>query len=99
MSKEKNDYRRFGLSTSTCGLEVGAAVAELETRVIAVARLVRGILDDGVDGRLLDDARRVPAGTAEFRLEAAARADDGRGERQQDGSGYGGGGGTTPHRR
>lgn len=93
-----DSYRYFGLSTSACGLEVGATVAELEARVIAVARFVRGILDDGVDRRLLDDARRVPARTAEFRLEAAARAGDGRGERQQDGGGNGDGG-TTSHRR
>lgn len=48
--------------------EVGAAVSELQASVIAVAGLVAQILDDGVDGRLLDDTRRVPARAAELRL-------------------------------
>lgn len=47
--------------------------------MIAVARFVRGILDDGVDGRLLDDASRVPAGAAELGFQAAAGAGDVRG--------------------
>lgn len=87
------------LPTSASGFEIGATVAELEARVVAVARLVRRVLDDRIDGRLLDDARRVPAGTAEFGLQAAARPDDGhggRGERHQDDRGRRGG--TTSHR-
>lgn len=86
------------LLTSASGLEVGATVAELEARVVAVARLVRGILDDGVYGRLLDDARRVATGTAELGFEAASRVDGGRrghGQRQEDGDGGGGGGVTS----
>lgn len=85
--------------TSASGFEVGATVAELEARVVAVARLVRGVLDDRVYGRLLDDTRRVPAGTAKFGLQATARAGYGRGgddERQQDDRGRRGG--TTSHR-
>lgn len=72
--------------TSASGFEIDATIAELETRVVAVARLVRGIFDDGVDGRLLDDTRRVSAGTAEFGLQTAAGQGDGRRrhERQED---------------
>jgi len=62
-----------GALTSAGGFEIGATVSELEARVVAVARLVRGILDDGVDGCLLDDARRVAAGTAQLGFQAAAR--------------------------
>lgn len=89
----------FWLLTSASRFKVGATVAELEARVVAVARLVRGILDDGVDGRLLDDARRVPAGAAELGLEAAARIGRADRERQEDGCGRGSGGsGATSHR-
>lgn len=80
--------------TSASGFKVSATVAELEARVVAVARLVRGVLYDGVDGRLLDYARRVPAGTAEFRLQTATGVSGGDGERQEDGGGAG-----TEHRR
>lgn len=67
--------------------------------MVAVARLVRGILDDGVDGRLLDDARRVAARTAELGFQAAARV-GGADQSQENGRGgtdgcYGSG--TTPH--
>lgn len=67
--------------------------------MVAIARLVRGVLDDRVDGRLLDDTRRIPAGATEFGLQTAARAGDGRGgddERQQDDRDRRGG--TTSHR-
>jgi len=75
--------------------------------VVAVARLVRGVFYDGVDGRLLDDARRVPAGTTEFRLQTTTGVSGGDGERQEDGGGAGterrrtdrGGAGTTFHCR
>lgn len=52
--------------------------------MIAVARLVRGVLNDGVDGRLLDDARRVAAGTAQLGFQAAARV-RGADQRQEHG--------------
>jgi len=75
--------RRVAL-TSASGFEIGATVAELEARVVAVARLVRGVLDDSVDGRLLDDARRVAAGTAQLGFQAAARV-RGADQRQEHG--------------
>lgn len=69
--------------------------------MVAVARLVRRVLDDGVDGRLLDDARGIASRTAELGLETAARAGGGRGGRQQHHQHHGGGGGgvdATSHR-
>lgn len=75
---------RCGWTLTSAGvLEVRAAVAELEARVVAVARLVAEVLDDCVDGRLLHDAGGVPARTAELRLPAAA-AGRGRRQRQHD---------------
>lgn len=86
--------------TSASGFEIGATVAELEARVVAVTRLVRWVFDDGVDGRLLDDARRVATGTAQLGFQAAARVRDAD-QRQEhgrrgtdDGFCYSG---TTPH--
>lgn len=58
--------------TSARFLEVLAAVAELETRVVAVARLVAQVLDDGVHGGLLHHARGISPRAAELRLAAAA---------------------------
>lgn len=74
-------------------LEVVAAIAELEAGVVTVAGLVAEILDDGIDGSLLDDAGRVAAVAAELRLPAGPsgyegqklplRQDDGQKEQQQ----------------
>lgn len=66
-------------------LEVRAAVPQLQTRVVAVARLVVQVLDDGVDGGLLDDTGRVPPRTAQLRLpaRAALRETDAHGDDRQ----------------
>jgi len=92
--------KRGGALTSASRFEIGATVAELEARVVAVARLVRGVLDDCVDGRLLDDARRVAAGTAQLGFQAAARV-RGADQRQEHGRRDTDDGfccsGTTPH--
>lgn len=58
--------------TSTGLLEVSTAVPQLQTGMVAVARFIVEILDDGIDGGLLHDAGGIPAGTAELRLPAAA---------------------------
>jgi hypothetical protein len=57
-------------------LEVLTAVAQLEACMVAVARLVAQVLDDGVEGRLLHDTRRIPSRTAQLRLAATACGDD-----------------------
>lgn len=53
-------------------LEVVAAIGELETRVVAVARLVARALDNRVRRLLLNDAARVPALATELRRAAAS---------------------------
>lgn len=93
------NIRVYIVLTSASGFEIGATVTELEARMVAVARLVRRILDDGVDGRLLDNARRVTARTAKLSFEAASRV-GGADQSQENGRGgtdgcYGSG--TTPH--
>lgn len=52
--------------TSASFLKVAAAIAELQTRVIAVTRLVADGLYDGVRRRFLHDAGRVSTGTAQL---------------------------------
>lgn len=59
-------------------LEVVTAVAELQAGMVAVAGLVAEVLDDGIDGRLLDDAGRVASGAAELRLPTGAARDAGQ---------------------
>lgn len=53
-------------------LEIQAAIPQLQTRVVAITRLVRQRLYDRVRRAFLHDARRVPAGAAESRLPATA---------------------------
>lgn len=64
--------------TPTMILEVVTAVAELQAGMVAVAGLVAEVLDDGVDGRLLDDAGGVASGAAELRLPTGAARDAGQ---------------------
>lgn len=51
--------------------------------MVAVAGLVVEVLDDGVEGRLLDDAGGVPTRTTQFRLLATAAFGTPEGEAPQ----------------
>lgn len=62
--------------TSACLAVIGTAVVQLETGVIAVARSVSQILDDGVLRCFLYDATGVPSGAAQTGLLAATQGRD-----------------------
>jgi len=59
-------------------LEVVATIAELEAGMVAVAGLVAEVLDDGVDGGLLNHAGRVAASAAELGLPTGPAGDEGQ---------------------
>lgn len=92
------DIRMNRTLTSASRLEVGTAVAELKTRVIAVAWFVRGVLNDGVDWSLLDDACRITAGTTELGLQTTARVRGGHGQQNDGDAKRDDRGGATSHR-
>lgn len=52
--------------TSTGVLEIRTAVSQLEARVVAVTRFITQVLDDGIDGGLLDHARRITTGATQL---------------------------------
>lgn len=70
-------YQTFALRAHTAAglLEIVATIGELETGVIAVARLIARALDNCVRRLLLYDAAGVPALAAELRGAAASGGD------------------------
>lgn len=58
--------------TSTSVLEIRTAVSQLQARMVAVARLITQVLNDSIDGGLLDHARRIATRTTQLRFPTAA---------------------------
>lgn len=74
------------LLTSTMVLEVVTAIAQLETGVIAIARLIAQILDNRIHRRLLNHARRVASVATELSLTARAASRQRQQQRQPNNS-------------